>query len=382
MPKPFHKRHRSDHCWPVVGGAVAAIAAAIVALSAVALALGIRSDADAGAGATPPSIRVGYFPNLTQAPALVGIESGAFERALGDTATLRTASFNAGPEAIEALFADAIDAAFVGPGPAVNAYLRSGGTALRVVAGVTSGGASLVVRAGIDSAADLRGTTLATPQLGGTQDLALRTWLADNGLRTDINGGGDVAVVPQDNATTLTAFSTGTIDGAWLPEPWATRLIRSGGAHELVDERDLWPDGSFPTTVLIVSARYLDDHPAAVRRLLDGLIDTLDAISADPSAAQNQANDAIERVTQKRLDDAVVADAWPRLHFSTEPDPAAFATIAGRMAALGLLDGIDPDLVASIDELVDRVALDAALAFSSPAAPIDTTARPTEETNP
>ena len=171
---------------------------------------------------------------------------------------------------IEALFSGAIDASFIGPNPAINGFAKSDGEALRIVSGTTSGGASLVVREGITTAADLKGTTLATPSLGNTQDVALRAWLKDQGLSADTEGGGDVSIQPQENADTLTTFIDGTIDGAWVPEPWATRLILEGKGHTLVDEKTLWDGGQFVTTHLIVSTKYLDEHPDLVEGLLVG----------------------------------------------------------------------------------------------------------------
>ncbi len=199
------------------------------------------------------ALRLGYFPNVTHAPAIIGVETGLFEEHLGAGVELEPSTFNSGTEVIEALFSGAVDASFIGPNPAINGYAKSDGEALRIVSGTTSGGASLVVREGIDDAADLAGTTLATPSLGNTQDVALRAWLAEQGYATDASGGGDVSITPQDNADTLQAFQTGSVDGAWVPEPWATRLVLEGGGHVLLDEAELWPDGQFVTTHLIVA---------------------------------------------------------------------------------------------------------------------------------
>jgi NitT/TauT family transport system substrate-binding protein len=211
------------------------------------------SGAPAAKSGSKVTLRLGYFPNVTHASALVGVGAGIFADKLGPDVRVETKSFNAGGAAIEALFGDAIDATYVGPNPAINGYVKSKGQALRIVSGATSGGAFLVVRPEIGGAADLRGKKLATPQLGQTQDVALRSWLKAQGLRTDAQGGGDVSVLPQENAQTLELFKSGDIDGAWVPEPWATRLVQEGGAKVLVDERTLWPDGKFVTTQLVVA---------------------------------------------------------------------------------------------------------------------------------
>ena len=183
------------------------------------------------AGSTPEpeeatEVRLGYFANVTHAPALVGLEEGLFAESLGDI-DLSTSVFNAGPAAIEALTAGAIDATYIGPNPSINTYIQSGGESARIVAGAATGGAALVVRPGIDSPQQLAGTTLATPQLGNTQDVALRVYLAEQGYETDPSGGGDVSITPTENAQTLTLFQQGALDGAWLPEPWAPRMLGS-----------------------------------------------------------------------------------------------------------------------------------------------------------
>ena len=219
----------------------------------------------------PVELRLGYFPNLTHATALAGIKKGIFEDALPDNVTLTTMPFNAGPEAVEAIFSGGLDATFIGPNPAINAFSKSKGEAIRIISGATSGGAYLVVKPEITSAAQLKGKKLATPQLGNTQDVALRAWLKEQGLSTDAQGGGDVSILPQANSQTLDTFKSGDIDGAWVPEPWATRLVQEGGGKVLVDERDLWPNGQYVTTHLIVTPTFLKDHPDVVKALLAGV---------------------------------------------------------------------------------------------------------------
>ena len=241
---------------------------------------------------------------------------------------------------MEALFSDALDASFIGPNPAINGYARSDG-ALRIVAGTTSGGASLVVREGIDAPADLAGTTLATPSLGNTQDVALRAWLKDQGYATDTAGGGDVGIMPQDNADTLTAFQTGAIDGAWAPEPWATRLVNEGGGHVLVNERDLWPDGRFVTTHLIVTTELLDDHPDVVKGLIEGLAEAIEVTNGDAATAQQTVNDGIEQLTGSRLSDATMAGAWTNLEFTLDPIASSLQTSADHAVAADVLEPVD-----------------------------------------
>jgi NitT/TauT family transport system substrate-binding protein len=311
---------------------------------------------DGGEAALTGELRLGYFGNVTHAPAVIGEEEGIFAEALGDGVELEYSYFNAGTEAIEALFAGAIDATFIGPNPAINGFAQSGGEALRIVAGTTSGGASLVVRDGIDAAADLAGTTLASPSLGNTQDVALRAWLADQGYETDETGGGDVSIVPQSNADTLTAFVDGSIDGAWVPEPWATRLVLEGGGHVLLNEEELWPDGQFVTTHLIVSAEYLDENPGIVRALISGLLDAIDVANGDATTAQEITNSGIERITTAALAPETIAGAWENLTFTPDPIASSLQKSKDDAVAVGLLEEVDLDGIYDLTILNELLA--------------------------
>ena len=188
------------------------------------------------------TIRVGAFPNITHAQAMVGKANGFFDKAMGPQVKVQWTSFNAGPAAIEALFGGAIDMTYVGPNPAINGYVRSNGEAVRVVAGAASGGASLIVRndSGIQKPEDFHGKRVASPQFGNTQDVALRNWLKSHGMKTN-DKGGDVQIIPMANPDQLTLFLKKDLDAAWAPEPWATRLIHDGNGRLFVDERTLWP---------------------------------------------------------------------------------------------------------------------------------------------
>ena len=303
------------------------------------------------AGSTPEpedvtEVRLGYFANVTHAPALVGLEEGLFAESLGEI-DLSTSVFNAGPAAIEALTAGAIDATYIGPNPSINTFIQSGGESARIVAGAATGGAALVVRPGIDSPQQLAGTTLATPQLGNTQDVALRVYLAGQGYETDPSGGGDVSITPTENAQTLTLFQQGAIDGAWLPEPWVSRLVVDEGAEVLVDEAELWPDGAFPTTVLLVRAEFLEKHPDVVERLLEGHVAAVHWITDNAAEAPGVINAAIEAETGKPLSDPVIERALEHVVFSVDPHAEAFETLV----ANGLEAGTQKD--GSIDGLFD-----------------------------
>ncbi len=300
-----------------------------------------QASGDAGAapvasesGTPATELRLGYFANVTHAPALIGLQEGLFEKELGDT-KLTTQVFNAGPAAIEALSAGAIDATFIGPNPSINTFIQSQGESARIVSGVTTGGAALVVRDGITSAKDLKGTTLASPQLGNTQDVALRSWLKDEGYTTDTTGGGDVHVTPTENAQTLTLFQQGQIDGAWVPEPWVSRLVVDEGAKVLVDEADLWKDGAFPTTVLLVRKDFLAEHPQTVEALVKGNLDAIAWIGDNPATAGAEINKKLTADTGKGLSDAVIARALEHVTFSANPHAETFQKLVDNGLAAG-----------------------------------------------
>ena len=307
---------------------VARVALAVGAIVAT-LGLSACGGSTQAAGAPPTSVRLGYFPDLTHITAIVADKEGFFGKYLGAT-KLQVSTFNAGPGAIEALKSGAIDVTYVGPGPAINGFINSGGQALTIVAGAATGGASLVVDPSITSVAHLRGKKVSTPQLGNTQDIALRYWLQQHGLKTDLQGGGDVSVLPQTNAQIVDAFKQKQIAGAWVPEPYATELVRAGG-KVLVDERDLWPGRKFSTTVLAVSTAFLKAHPQTVTELLEGDLDAVDFIAMDPAKAQKDVGEVIASLSGKAPSSAVTAQAWKQLSFTV--DPAAASLLAGAQHA-------------------------------------------------
>jgi NitT/TauT family transport system substrate-binding protein len=314
----------------------------VALLTLTAAACGGSSDSTSAGSSkpeAPTTIHLGYFPNLTHATAIVGVENGIFASKLGDD-TLETSLFSAGPAAVEALFSGALDATYIGPNPTITAYEKSNGEAVRVISGATSGGAALVVTSDINSAADLKGKKVASPQLSGTQDVALRWWLKDNGLKTDPQGGGDVSIVPQDNSATLDAFKSGSISGAWVPEPWATRLVQEGGGKILVDERSLWPGGEFVTTQLVVRTEFLNKHPEAVRRLIEGQVAANEFVNANPEQSQKIVNDAITKYTGKGIPAGVVLAAWKNLTFTNDPYPTTLIESADHAVGVGLLDPV------------------------------------------
>jgi NitT/TauT family transport system substrate-binding protein len=304
------------------------------------------SNTSGQAGASSPtSVRLAYFPNLTHAVALVGTARGTFKEALGSEVTLDLKTFNAGPALIEALFAGEIDIGYIGPNPAINGYVRSQGQALRIIAGASSGGALFVVRpeANIPTPADLDGKRLATPQLGGTQDVALRHMIQEAGLQIADNGG-TVTIMPTQNPDILTLFQKGEIDGAWVPEPWATRLIQEAGGQVFIDERDLWPEGKFVTTHVIVNTKFLNEHPDLVTAFLRAHVDTVQYIAENPEEAKSLVNQEIERITSAPLPREVLEQAITTVDFTYDPLAETLFVSADHAFALGFLGDSKPDL--------------------------------------
>ncbi|GLY03439.1 MULTISPECIES: ABC transporter substrate-binding protein [Actinoplanes] len=325
-------------------------------------------EGTSGAAAESTTLKLGYFPNITHAPALVGVNKGLFATALGTSTKLETQTFNAGPAAIEALLSGAIDATYIGPNPAINGWATSKGTALKVIAGSTSGGAGLVVKEGINTAADLKGKKIATPQLGNTQDVALRAWLKENGLNADTNGGGDVSVLPQDNSATVQAFAQGAIDGAWVPEPHLSRLILESKGKVLVDEKSLWPNEQFVTTHLIVSQKFLKEYPGTVKKLLQGHIEAVKYIKDNDADAQKAANAQIEALSGKPLKDDILAAAFKNLTFTYDPIASSLFTSAKHAEEVGLLDPVDLSGIYDLGPLNELLKADGQPAVSDAAA--------------
>ncbi|WP_019629969.1 ABC transporter substrate-binding protein [Actinomadura atramentaria] len=315
------------------------VAVAAVLLLAGSGALTACGDDDGGGKSGDGPLRLGYFPNITHATALVGVEKGIFAKHLGTAP--KTATFNAGPAAVEALFSGAIDAAFVGPNPSINAWSQSHGQAIKIYSGAASGGVSLIVKPGIKTVQDLKGKKIATPQLGNTQDVAIRYWLKQKGLTANKDGSGDVKVVPQDNAQTLQTFEQGSIDGAWVPEPYASRLIIEGKGRKFLDESSLWPGGKFVITNLIVSQEYAKKHPDKVKQLLEGVVESTDYINNNKADAEKITNDALTKLSGKPLKQEILDAAFKQIQFTE--DPVASSLIAGAQHAedIGLLGKTD-----------------------------------------
>lgn len=289
-------------------------------------------------------LRIGYFPNINHAQAVIGIGNGDYQNALGDV-KIESQVFNAGPSAIEALFANRIDVAYVGPNPAINGYIKSDGHGLKIISGVSSGGAVFVVRsdAGITTPHDLGGKKFASPQLGNTQDVALRSYLIKNGYKTTENGG-NVTVIPAKTADMVTMISKKEVDGAWVPEPWGTILVQQTNSTILVDERDLWSDGKFATALLVARADYLQSHPDVIQKLLEAHVKETVWINNNKADAIKSFNVQVQKLTGKTIPEGVISKAFSRMDITYDPVKSSVLKSANDAYDLGFLGDKRPDL--------------------------------------
>jgi NitT/TauT family transport system substrate-binding protein len=291
----------------------------------------------AGFSSAPVTIRLGFQENITHATALVGIKEGFFRRDLGKNVTLQLYPFSSGTQEATALLAGQLDAAYVGPNPAIKAWQTSGGALIKVISGAASGGAELVVKPGITRASQLKGQKLATPSLGNTQDVSLRYWLRAQGLTTSPTGGDDVPITPiTPNSDAVLAFKSGSIAGGWEPAPYDAEMVADGG-HVLVNEAGLWPGGQFVTTNLVVTQSFLAAHPSVVSGLLKGQIDANKFITTDRSAAEAAANAELASVSGKGLKSSALAASFAQITFTNDPIASSLIADAQHAVAVGLL---------------------------------------------
>jgi len=317
------------------------LAAGVAAVAVLAAGCGSSASSSSGASSGPAVVRLGFLANITHEPALVGLEKGFFAKQLGKGVTLKTTVFSSGTEETTAILAGQLDAAYVGPNPAINAWQKSNGTAIKIVSGAASGGASLVVKDGITSAAQLKGKSLATPSLGNTQDVAARYWLKQHGLTTTVTGGGEVAIKPiKPNSAAVLEFKSGQINGGWEPEPYATEMVLDGGKR-LVNEASLWPGGKFVTTNLVVTQSFLKAHPSAVNGLLKCQIEANSYINSSPAAAAQAANAELTKLLGKGLPSDVLTQSLKYITFTNDPIASSLTTDAQHAVAVGLLKPVN-----------------------------------------
>jgi NitT/TauT family transport system substrate-binding protein len=296
-------------------------------------------------GSEKKILRLGYFSNINHAQAVIGVGNGDYQKALGENIEIKPYVFNAGPSAIEALFAKQIDASYIGPNPAINGYVVSGGKDVRIISGATSGGAVFVVRndSGIQTTKDFANKKFASPQLGNTQDVALRKYIMENGYKTKENGG-SVQVLPVANADILTLLLKKSIDGAWVPEPWGERFIQDANSRLFLDERDLWPDGKFVTAHIIVRTDYLQNNPDVIKKLLGAHIDETQWINDHKDEAIVKYNDELKKLTAQTIPENVLKQSMSRLELTWDPIKTSLFQSANNAFDIGFLGKTRPEL--------------------------------------
>jgi NitT/TauT family transport system substrate-binding protein len=320
--------------------------AAAVAAAVTVLAAGCGSSSS-GSGSSSPSatpaaaahvtLRLGFLENITHATALVGIKEGFFTKNLGPNVTLKLYPFSTGTEEATALLAGQLDAAYVGPNPAIKAWQTSGGNLISVISGAASGGAELVVKSGITAPAQLKGQKLATPSLGNTQDVALRHWLKTQNLTSTSTGGGDVPITPiTPNSDAVLAFKSGSIAGGWEPAPNDAEMVADGG-HVLVNEASLWPQGQFVTTELVATQSFIKANPTVITGLLKGQIEANSFIASSQAQAQTDANTELTQLSGKGLSSSILAASFSQVTFTDDPIASSLITDADNAVGVGLL---------------------------------------------
>jgi NitT/TauT family transport system substrate-binding protein len=300
------------------------------------------SSGTAGSGSSDPKVtlRLGFLENITHASALVGVKQGFFTKNLGKNVTLKLYPFSTGTEEATALLAGQLDAAYVGPNPAIKAWQTSDGRLIKVISGAASGGAQLVVSKKITSASQLKGQKLASPSLGNTQDVSMRFWLKQQGLTTTSTGGGDVPITPiTPNSDAVLAFEAGKIAGGWEPAPYDAEMLAAGG-HVLVNEASLWPGGKFVTTEIVATQSYISKNPTVISDLLKGQIEANSYIASNKSAAETAANAELATLSGKSLKTAILDAAFAQVTFTNDPIASSLITDASHAVAVGLLDPV------------------------------------------
>jgi len=322
----------------------AGVTAAVTTLAAGCSSSGASTgsgSSSGGSSSAPVTLRLGFLANITHAPALVALKEGFFAKDLGKNVTLKTSVFSSGTQETTALLAGQLDAAYVGPNPAINAWQKSSGKAIKIVSGVASGGAALVVKPSISSISQLKGQKLATPSLGNTQDVALRYYLKSHGLTTTETGGGDVPITPiSPNSDAVLEFKSGQIAGGWEPAPYDIEMQQDGG-KVLVNEASLWPGGKFVTTNIVVAQSFLAAHPSVVTGLLKANIQAINFIHSNTSAAETAANAELTALTGKALKSSVLPLAFKQITFTNDPIASSLATDAKHAEAVGLLKPVN-----------------------------------------
>ena len=291
-------------------------------------------------------IRVAFFPSISHAAPIVGIENGIFERSIGQEIKIETKLFDIGPQVIESIFANSIDVAYVGPGPVINGFLKSNGNDIKILAGAASGGASFIIQpdSGLDSIENFDGKRIASPQISNSQDVSLRHYLASNNLQP-VEKGGTVFVLNISNPDIYTLFAKNEIDGAWVPEPWATMLVEELDGVRLFNEENLWPNEEFTSVLLIARTDYLEKNPELVKNWLKSHEETIAWINANPDKSKSIFEGFLKKHMGKSLPTKIIDESFSNLTITSDPIKSSVLIFAERADSLGYLgrDGYNLD---------------------------------------
>jgi len=305
-----------------------AIAIAAISIATIGFATACSGNSRESA---PTKIRIGFFANVTHAPALVALQEGFFKKYLPSGIKIEPTLFASGSPAVEAFKGNALDVSYLGPNPAINGFNGTSGRLLQIVSGAASGGVQFVTKPSITQPADLKGKKIATPGLGNTQDVSLKSWLKKQNLSND------VTVIPTENAETLALFKQGKIDGAWVPEPWASRLVLEGNGRVFLDERNEYKNSQFVITHIAAKQTFLAANPDLVSDIIKANYDAIAFIKANPAKAKQDVQLQLEKYTGKKLTQAVLDRAWNNIEFTNDPLAETLNSSAGAAEAVGLL---------------------------------------------
>ncbi len=339
------------------------ILATMLALLTVLSACGGSTDSPGGAKGKQV-VRLGYFPNVTHAPAMVGVANKDFEKALGPDVELKVSTFNAGPSVIEAVFGNQLDIAYIGPSPTLNGFIKSKGVEVVVIAGAVENGTLIVgsVKRGITRLDQLKGATIATPQLGNTQDISAKHYVTSVLGSTLGEGDGDTHVIPMANPDIEILFEKNQLDAAWVPEPWASRMVDKGLVAVVAEEKDLWPGKRFTLTNVIARRKFVEEHPDLVTKFLRAHLAVTEQLIKDRQSFAAVINSETKRITGKELPPAVIEASLKHIEFNVEPSVDSFQSFFTKGKELGLLNA------ESLDDkrLIDASFLEAARKAPAP----------------
>ena len=283
-------------------------------------------------------IRIAFFPSIIHAVPIVGMENETFSENLDTDLDIQVKIFDSGPQVIESIFSNSVDLAYVGPGPVINGYLKSDGNDLKILASAANGGASFVIQknSGLESIENYSGKRIAAPQISNTQDVSLRHYLAENGL-ISAEKGGDVFVLNISNPDIYTLFAKGDIDGAWVPEPWATMLVEELDGIRLFDENEFWPENKFSSVLLIGRADYIEKNPEIIKKWIDANEKTVKWINDNPTESKKLYNEFLKDYMGKTLPEKIVEESFSNIVITSEPVEKSIHIFAERADSLGYL---------------------------------------------